>query len=738
MKKNIQSQQSKRELANALMDYFVAHPEEEMSRADFYNEFKLRTHPSKKVLQDILDDLVLCEYITPTARGRYRLQTLQPLTEATFVKGSKVRDFDSPKAMVRIDRPNEEPEYIRVPERFVNNALEGDKVSIVITYNHRRGEKEAEIANIIQRAKDTFVGTLQIEKGFAFLETNDHYLPWDIFLPKAETDINCFGRPLQSGDKAIVKIVEWPSRANRSPVGKIVEVLGASGDNNVEMHAILAEFGLPYSYPDQLEKLANKISGHISERELAHRIDFRDVTTITIDPRDAKDFDDALSFREISDADITPLYEVGVHIADVTHFLKEGSPIDQEAYRRATSIYLVDRTIPMLPEHLCNYICSLRPNEDKLTYSVIFRINEHGEVLDSQIARTVIRSNRRFTYEEVQPILKGADGDYARELRILDSIAKQLRAERLKNGAIEFQREEVRFEIDEKGHPIGTYVAVQDDSHQLIEEFMLLANRTVAERIGRVPKGTKAKTFPYRIHDVPDPEKLQKLSSFAARFGYKVKTEGSRTDIARSLNTMLHKVSSAKEHKAVEDLALRTMSKARYSTHNIGHYGLSLRFYTHFTSPIRRYPDQMVHRLLTRYLDQEGRSVNQLKCEEQCEHSSEMEQLAANAERASIKYKQVEYMADKLGQEFAGTVSGVTDFGIFVELNDSHCEGVVPIRSLQDDLYNYDDSIMGVIGRHSRRRIVLGDPVRIKVTSANLERRQLDFKLLEANGEELY
>ncbi len=736
---NIQTRKSRRELAHALMDYFVEHPGEDFSKNDLYNEFKLKNHPSRKVLVDILDDLVMCEYLSVGSGGHYRLLQQQTLTEGTMVRHGGVVGF----------QPDGEEEVIYVGDRHVGNALDGDRVGASVIFNRKHNRREAEIVNVIKRAKDTFVGVINVEKHFAFLDVNDRYLPWDIFIPKTEIG------NARSGDKAVVKIVEWPSKTNRSPVGKIVDVLGATGDNNVEMHAILAEFGLPYTYPENLEKLANKISGRITDRELNRRKDFREITTFTIDPRDAKDFDDALSLRRLENG----LWEVGVHIADVTHYIKEGSPIDEEAYKRATSVYLVDRTIPMLPERLCNYVCSLRPDEEKLTYSVVFQMNDRAEVKDYEIVRTVIRSNRRFTYEEVQTILEqngeasaedlskpgfhpqrvkpNADGspvgEYATELIALNRLAKHLKADRMKGGSIEFQRDEVHFEIDENGHPIGTYIKASTDAHKLIEEFMLLANKYVAQRIGMVPKGVKAKVFPYRIHDVPDPEKLSRLSGFVSRFGYSVKVDGSKTEISRSINSMLHKVVGRKEQSVIEELALRSMTKARYSTHNVGHYGLMFRYYTHFTSPIRRYPDQMVHRLLTRYLDG-GRSVNQLRCEDQCDHSSEMEQIAANAERASIKYKQVEYMADKLGQEFTGKVSGANDFGVYVELDDSKCEGSVPLRTLLDDHYSYDEKTLSVVGRRSHRRLSIGDPVKIRVVSANLERRQLEFAMVEVNG----
>lgn len=738
-KTNIQSRKSKRELANQLMDFFLANPNEEFYKVDIYNEFRIKNHPAKMVVADILDDLVMCEYLSQSPSGRYKLLQQQTLTEGIFTKRGGELYFT----------PEGSDEAVYVSERNSGNALNGDRVSATLTFNRRHNRQEAQIVSIIHHAKDTFVGVLAVDKHFAFLETTDKYLPCDIFIPKAELG------NAKNGDKALVKIVEWPSKGNRSPVGKIVDILGASGDNNAEMHAILAEFGLPYSYPENLEKIADKISDRITASEIKQREDFRSVTTFTIDPRDAKDFDDALSLRKLPDE----TWEIGVHIADVTYYIKEGSPIDEEAYNRATSVYLVDRTIPMLPERLCNYICSLRPNEEKLAYSVIFIMNDNGEIKDWHIARTVICSDRRFTYEEVQaileqngeaspedltqpgfhpePVTRGADGapvgEFAAELITLNRLAKHFKAERMKGGAIEFQRDEVHFEIDEKGHPIGTYIKVSQDAHKLVEEFMLLANKYVAQKIGMVPQGTKAKVFPYRIHDVPDTEKLERLSTYVARFGYKLDTYGSKKEISKGINTMLHKAVGTREQALIEDIALRSMMKARYSTHNIGHYGLMFRHYTHFTSPIRRYPDQMVHRLLTRYLDG-GRSVNQTKCEEQCEHSSAMEQLAANAERASIKYKQVEYMADKVGQEFMGKVSGVTEFGIYVELTDSKCEGAVPLRTIRDDYYYFDDQALCARGRRTHRTINLGDIARIRVASANLEKRQLDFELLEING----
>ncbi|MBQ9740271.1 MAG: ribonuclease R, partial [Kiritimatiellae bacterium] len=512
----------------------------------------------------------------------------------------------------------------------------------------------------------------------------------------------------------------------KNPIGKVIDILGQAGDNTTEMHAILAEFGLPYVYPKAVEAAADKISDVITPEDYAEREDFRDITTFTIDPKDAKDFDDALSIRPIKPG----LWEVGVHIADVTHYVKEGSIIDKEAEKRATSVYLVDRTIPMLPERLCNLLCSLRPNEEKLAYSAIFEMNDKAEVKKSRIVKTVIKSDRRFTYEEAQAVIESGEGEYKDEILKLNELAQILRKNRMASGAVDFDRVEVRFEIDEKGKPLSVYFKESKEANKLIEEFMLLANRTVAERIGKVGKDKKAKVFPYRIHDLPDPDKLENLNWFVNRFGYKIRTSGSKTEVAKSLNKLLHEIKGKKEQNLVEMISLKTMQKAKYSTHNIGHYGLAFDYYTHFTSPIRRFPDMMVHRLLARYLAG-GRTAQEAKYEDLCDHSSEMEQIAANAERASIKYKQVEFMGERMGQEFEGTISGVTEWGLYVEINENKCEGMIPMRELDDDYYDFDEKAYCLTGRRYHKKYSLGDPIRVKVARANLERKQLDFALVE-------
>ena len=643
-------------------------------------------------------------------RGRYRLNGLGTLAVGTFARRSNGKNSFIPE-------DGGTPVFIA--ERNSGHAMDGDKVKVQLFAKRKGAEPEGEVVEILESKERTFVGKLQVAKGFAFLITENKTLANDIFIPKDKL------KGGKNGDKAIVRIVEWPDEA-KNPLGEVIDILGIAGQNTAEMHAILAEFGLPYKYPSSVEKAADKIPEAISPEEIENREDFRGITTFTIDPKDAKDFDDALSARRLDNGN----WEVGVHIADVTHYVKTDGVIDKEAQSRATSVYLVDRTIPMLPERLCNQICSLRPDEEKLCFSAVFELNSDAVVQNSRICRTIIKSDRRFTYEEAQEVIETGEGDYKEEILALNDLAKKLRERRFKSGAINFDRYEVKFEIDEQGKPVRVYFKVSKDANKLIEEFMLLANRTVAEFVGRPPKGKTKKTFVYRIHELPDPDKMENFASFIRRFGYKLKTDGTKTDVSKGINSLLDNVQGKPEENLIETVAIRAMQKARYSTENIGHYGLAFEYYTHFTSPIRRYPDMMVHRLLERYLAG-GRSVIQKKYEDLCDHCSSMEQVAANAERASIKYKQVEFMQDKLGMVFDGVISGVTEWGLYVELNENKCEGLVPIRDLDDDYYEFDEKNYCLLGRRKKRQYRLGDPITIKVAQANLERKQLDFQLAE-------
>ncbi|WP_321438907.1 ribonuclease R [uncultured Bacteroides sp.] len=709
-KKKAGKRMKKAQLAELLMNLFQSKSAEVLPLKYIFAELNLITHPLKMLCMDILYEMLADDYLSEVDKGKYKLNN-----RGTEMTGIFQRKSNGKNSFI----PDGGGEPIFVAERNSAHAMNNDRVRMAFYAKRKNHEAEGEVIEILERANDTFVGTLEVANSYAFLVTENRTLANDIFIPKEKL------KGGKTGDKAVVKVIEWPDKA-KNPIGQVIDILGVAGENTTEMHAILAEFGLPYVYPKTVEEAADKIPAEISEEEIAKREDFRNVTTFTIDPKDAKDFDDALSIRKIKDG----LWEVGVHIADVSHYVKEGSIIDKEAEKRATSVYLVDRTIPMLPERLCNFICSLRPNEEKLAYSVIFDITEKGEVKDSRIVHTIIKSDRRFTYEEAQNIIETKEGDYKEEVLAMDHIAKILRDKRYSAGAINFDRYEVKFEIDEKGKPISVYFKYSKDANKLVEEFMLLANKTVAEKIGKVPQDKNAKVLPYRIHDLPDPDKLDNLSQFIARFGYKLRTSGTKTDISKSINHLLDDVQGKNEENLIETVSIRAMQKAKYSVHNIGHYGLAFDYYTHFTSPIRRFPDLMVHRLLTRYLDG-GRTVSETKYEDLCVHSSDMEQIAANAERASIKYKQVEFMSERLGQTFDGVISGVTEWGLYVELNENKCEGMVPIRDLDDDYYEFDEKSYCLKGRKKHRTYSLGDSITIKVARANIEKKQLDFALVD-------
>ena len=699
----------KKELAEMLVNYFRMKPMESFGMKQLFTGLKLTTHPLKMLCADIVQEMAEDNFLIETEKGHYKLNDKGQIMTGTFQRKSNGKNLFIPE---------DGGEPVFVAERNSAHAMNNDKVKIILCAKRRRHEIEGQVIEILEHANTNFVGTLKVSKNYAFLLTESNTLANDIFIPKEKL------KGGKNGDKAVVKITEWPEEA-KNPFGEVIDILGKAGENTTEMHAILAEYGLPYVYPQAVEAAAEKISAEITPEDYAEREDFRDIVTFTIDPKDAKDFDDALSIRQLKPG----LWEVGVHIADVSHYVKEGSIIDKEAVKRATSVYLVDRTIPMLPERLCNFICSLRPDEEKLAYSVIFNMNEKAEIKDYRIRHTVIKSNRRFTYEEAQNIIETGEGDYKEEILQLNKLAQILREKRMAAGAINFDRCEVKFEIDEKGKPLSVYFKVSKEANKLIEEFMLLANRTVAEHIGKVPKNKKPKVFPYRIHDLPDPDKLDNLSQFIARFGYKIRTGGSKTDVSKSINRLLSDIEGKKEQNLIETVSLRAMQKARYSIYNIGHYGLAFDFYTHFTSPIRRYPDLMVHRLLTRYLAG-GRTAQADKYEELCEHSSAMEQTAASAERASIKYKQVEFMSERIGNVYDGVISGVTEWGLYVEVNENKCEGMVPLRDLDDDYYEFDERNYCLWGRKYHHRYSLGDTVQVKVAKANLEKKQLDYALV--------
>lgn len=719
---------NKAQLGAIIEEFFKGNPGITFSFKDIFRRLHLDTHPLKMLAIDVMEEMAWDDFLQRVTDSSYRLAENTQVMEGVFVAKPNGKNSFLPDGS---DKP------IFVAERNSLFALNGDRVRVSLMARRRHHIREAQVIEIVKRAKDTFVGRIKLDREVAVLVPKESIGTGIVVTHSSLKDAH-------DGDAVVVRVIDWPDAEHRSILTEVIDVLGPQGDNDAEMHAILAQYELPYKYPEAVERAADKITGEITEQDEKEREDFRDVFTCTIDPRDAKDFDDALSIRRLPEG--KEGWEVGVHIADVSHYVKEGDIIDREAQARATSVYLVDRTIPMLPEHLCNFVCSLRPDEDKLAYSVIFDLDDEANIKAYRIVHTIIRSNRRYAYEEVQellekngvvdgtgepaPIRKEYVGENAEALITLDRLAKKLRARRFDNGSVKFDREEMRFDTDETGKPTRCYFKRSKDANKLIEEFMLLANRTVAEHIGKAKRNGVAKTLPYRIHDEPDPQKLDTLKEFVVKFGYRMGSTGSKGAIARSLNRLMDECEGKNECNAIQLVALRAMMKAKYSVHNVGHFGLAFEYYTHFTSPIRRYPDTMVHRLLTHYAEG-GRSASKDKYEELCEHSSDMEQIAANAERDSIKYKMVEFMGQFLGEEFDAHISGITSYGLYAEIDENHCEGMIPIRDLKDDYYEFDEKNFCLVGRRHHNQYQLGDAIRIKVASANTEKRQLDFSVVE-------
>jgi ribonuclease R len=715
-KKTNKGRGAKSLLRSNILSIFKSDPIRLFNYKQISAKLTIKDKAGRDLVNTLLAELLEEEVLEQPRPGKYKLNALWAKEQHDFsntISGT-VDMKNTGKAYVM---PEDDSDDIFIAPNNTFHALHGDTVKVMLFPKRRDRKREGQIVEITQRAKEQYVGIIEVSKKFAFLIPDSRNMPVDIFIPLENI------KSARNGEKVVARITEWPEHSN-NPFGEVTEVLGKPGDHNVEMQSILAEHDFPLGFPSKVEKEAEKIPWKISAEEYKKRRDIRDTWTITIDPDDAKDFDDALSLKKLDSG----LWEVGVHIADVSYYVKPGSQIDEEAYKRATSVYLVDRVIPMLPEKLSNYVCSLKPNEDKLCYSVVFKMDENANIHDQWIGHTVINSNRRFNYEEVQNIIEKGKGEFSDEILLLNDLATKLRDKRFKNGSINFASQEVKFNLDEDGTPLSVHIKEQKESNKLIEDFMLLANKKIAEFIGKKKDRQKPKTFVYRIHDQPSPEKLTTFIEFLGKLGYSLKIN-SRESLAQSFNKLFKQIAGKGEENMIETIAIRTMAKAEYSTDNIGHYGLAFPYYTHFTSPIRRYPDLMVHRLLDHYL-QGGSSTSKDVYEDKCQHCSLMERSAIEAERESVKYKQAEFLLDKIGQEFDGLISGVSKWGIYVEIVGNKCEGMVRLQDLDDDFYYLDEDNYQVMGSRYGQQYKLGDPVRIRVKKIDLSKKQMDFDLV--------
>lgn len=715
-RKKRKNRRPKNALTGVIISVFAENPFRAYNYKQIARLIGIKDKASKDLLMNILQELQTAGELVEVKTGKYMLNS-DAVDDLAVKKKYITGTVDMKKTGKAYVISDEGGEDVFIAANNVNHALHDDLVKVFIFPKRKSHKTEGQVVEILERRKDTFVGRIEMTKNFGFVIADSDTMPYDILVPKSEAG------QAQNGQKVLVRITDWPEHAN-NPFGQVVEVLGMPGENEVEMKSILAEYNFPLSFPKAVEKEAHQIKAGI-EKELGKRRDFRDTWTITIDPADAKDFDDALSLKKLDDSS----WEVGVHIADVSHYVRPGSLIEEEAFKRGTSVYLVDRVVPMLPEKLSNDVCSLRPDEEKLTFSAVFKLDENANVLDSWFGKTVILSDRRFAYEEVQEIIENGEGEFVENITVLNNLATILRDRRFKNGSINFGSEEVKFKLDENGKPLETYIKEQKEANHLIEEFMLLANKRVAETIGLPGKGKTAKTFVYRVHDEPNPEKLNTFVQFLKKLGYSLNVS-SHQALARSYNTLFQQIHGKGVEHMIETIAIRTMAKAYYSTDNIGHYGLAFRHYSHFTSPIRRYPDLMAHRLLERYLAGKS-SVKKDDIEEKCKHASDMERKAINAERDSVKYKQVEFLMDKVGQIFEGQISGVSKWGIFVELLESKAEGLIRFNNLKDDYYYFDEDNYRIIGKQYGNVYRLGDKVTVLVKKVNLEQKQLDFELVD-------